>query len=162
MSVCLSVCARTFPPPLEMWFLGSSGNFKRLWFSRKNGGFLQNFYQNFIQNVFFTSKKKFPLSLFFYAFLDVSYHPECSKKFSPQIFFSSKIFLGEARRDTMLPSISSFRFITKQNELCSKLVIPRVTREFSRKNKGNFLNSRSYSGHTSKQTRECFLSSHVN
>ena len=31
---------------------------------------------------FFTSKKFFPVSLF-YAFLDVLCHPECSKKFSP-------------------------------------------------------------------------------
>ncbi len=38
----------------------------------------------------------------FYVFLDVLCHPECSKKCLP------KIFLGEARRDTMLPSISSF------------------------------------------------------
>ncbi len=51
-----------------------------------------------------TSKKIFPLSLF-YAFLDVLCHPECSKKFLP------KIFLGEARHDTMLQSISSFSFV---------------------------------------------------
>ncbi len=86
----------TPPPPLEMWFLGSSGNFKQLLF-------LEFF---FFQNFFFTSKKIFPLSIF-YTFLDVLYHPECSKKFSP------KIFLGEAKRDTMLPSISSLLLQTE-------------------------------------------------
>ena len=58
----------------------------------------------FPSKFFFTFKKNFQLSLF-YVFLDVLCHPECSKKFSPQMF------LGEARRDTMLPSISSFSFL---------------------------------------------------
>ncbi len=71
--------------------------------------FTQNFFHLiffFIQIFFFNSKKIIPLSLF-YAFLDVLCHLECSKKFSP------KIFLGEARRDTMLPSISSFLSISR-------------------------------------------------
>ena len=42
----------------------------------------------------------------FYAFLDVLCHPECSKNFSLQFFFTQFIS-GEVRRDTMLPSISS-------------------------------------------------------
>ncbi len=79
-------------------------------FFHPNFFFIQNFFSpkfffhpKFFstQNFFSPPKKISPLSLF-YVFLDVLCHPECSKKFSP------KIFLGEARRDTMLPSISSF------------------------------------------------------
>ena len=88
MFVCLSSSLWQDSPLPPMWFLGSSGNFKQLPFSE-----------------IFTSKKIFPLSL---TFLDFSWHPKCSKKFTPN-FFSPKIFLqwavGEASRDTMLPSI---------------------------------------------------------
>ena len=87
----LSVCGRN-PPPPSIWFLGSSSNFKQLWFSE--------FF--FLFQNFFPPPKKFSHFHFFYAFLDVLCYPECSKNFSP------KIFLGEARRDTMLLSISSF------------------------------------------------------
>ncbi len=66
------------------------------------------YFQNFFSPKIFYLQKSFPLSIF-YAFLDVLCHPECSKKFSPQICFSLKIFLDEARHDTMLPSISSLR-----------------------------------------------------
>ncbi len=72
-----------------------------------------NFFQMRSQD--FTSKKIFPLSLF-YAFLDVLCYPECLKKFSP------KIFLGEARRDTMLPSISSFFNLFPQ--MCGWVSLP--------------------------------------
>ena len=41
--------------------------------------------------IFFTSKKIFPLSLF-YAFLDVLCHLECSKKILPKNFFHPKFF----------------------------------------------------------------------
>ncbi len=45
----------------------------------------------FFQNFFFTSKKIFPLSIF-YAFLDVFCHPECSKNFLPKMFFHPNFF----------------------------------------------------------------------
>ncbi len=70
-----------------------------------SGQLISNFHfwkkKIFLPKFFFTSKKIFPFSLF-YKFLDVLCQPECSRNFLP------KIFLGEARRDTMLPSISSF------------------------------------------------------
>ncbi len=82
-----------------MCFRGSPGNFKQILFLEFFFFFFSKFF--FAQNFFSPLKTIFPLSIF-YAFLDVLCHPECSKNFSP------KIFLGEARCHTMLPSISSF------------------------------------------------------
>ena len=101
---CLSLCDIVHPssclwqrPPWkgDFWAaqaIWSNFHFQNFFF------FTQNFFH---PKFFFTSKKIFPLSIF-YAFLDILCCPECSKKFSP------KFFLGEARRDTMLPSTSSF------------------------------------------------------
>ena len=78
LSVRLSVLGRT-PSPLETWL----GNFKQLSFLEK-----KFIYLFILKNFFFTSKTIFPRSLF-YAFLDVSCHPECSKNtFHPKIFFN--------------------------------------------------------------------------
>ncbi len=55
--------------------------------------------------------------------LDVLCHPECSKKISPQIFCHPKFFSrGEARRDTMLPSILVFPTISVP---CMAILAPR-------------------------------------
>ena len=70
------------------------------------------FIQNcFSSQFFFLPLKKFSHFHFFNAFLDVLCYPECSKNFSP------KIFLGEARHDTMLPSISSFHNLISMQHL---------------------------------------------
>ena len=89
LSSCPSVPGTPPPPPVETWFLGSSGNFKQLLFS------------------FFFTWKKFST----FTFLCISGCFMSSwvlKKIHPQ-FISPKIFLqwavGEARCDTMLPSI---------------------------------------------------------
>ncbi len=102
LSVWFSVVGNT-PPPRKHDFWADQVILSNFFF-HKIKIFFQNFFPPkifFHPKFFFTSKKIFPLSIF-YAFLDVLCHPECSK------FFLPKIFLGEARHDTMLPSISSF------------------------------------------------------
>ncbi len=90
-SVQLSVCGNTPHPPPNV-IPGQLRQLLATFVFRKNGVFFQI--------VFFSPPKKFfPLSLFmhfwmFYAIL------------SAQKIFHPKLF-GEARRDTMLPSISS-------------------------------------------------------
>ncbi len=71
--------------------------------------------QFFFSSNFFSPPKNFP------TFISACFMPSwVFKKCSPQIFFPSKIFLGEARSDTMLPSISSFQvFIHVLQSLCS-------------------------------------------
>ncbi len=92
LSVCLSSMAGPSPPPPKMWFLGSSANFKQFSFS----------------DFFFHLQKFFHFHFFmhfwmFHAFLSAQ------KKFSPQIFFhSEERAVGEARHDTMPPSILVF------------------------------------------------------
>ena len=78
------VCPGQDPPPWEMWFLGVPGVFLSTFCFQNLYFFFQNLFH---PNIFFTSKKLFPLSLI-YAFLDVSCHPECSKISFTQ-FFSS-------------------------------------------------------------------------
>ncbi len=130
-SGCLSVCPWQETPNPQMWFLGSSCNFKLL-----------SFLKFPFSAVFVTLSSFSPVfcHLCFFAFRNVSCYLECSKFISPKWFFTCKIFftelfcisecfmlswvlkiyftqmifhlqnffhraVGEARRDTMLPSI---------------------------------------------------------
>ncbi len=79
------------PPPTKKGFLATQAILH-------NFHFWIFFSPNFFTSIFFLS-----LSLF-YAFLHVLCHPECS--FSPQTVLQWAV--GEARHNTMLPSISSF------------------------------------------------------
>ena len=82
--LCLSLCDVIHPvvcpwqdPLPPTWFLGSSGNFKQLFFQKMFDSFFQIFFftQNFFHSKFLlTSKRMPPLS---YAFLDVSCYHEC-------------------------------------------------------------------------------------
>ena len=71
-------------------------------------------FQDFFFTQNSTSKKIFPLSLF-YAFLDVSCHPECSKILFTQIFFHLKFFFNE------LGWSKAWRNATKHSSLHQKL-----------------------------------------
>ena len=81
------------------------------------GGSFQNFFFHpnffFIQFFFFTSKK-FSHSLF-YAFLDVFCQPECSKKFSPKMFFYPKLF---SVKQGMTQCYQAFLVFDRSNLLC--------------------------------------------
>ena len=91
------------PPPPEIWFLGSSGNFKQLLFSE-----IYFYLFIFFFKIFFHLQKNFPT----FNFLCISgcFMPFwVLKTIFTQNFFSPKFLLGEARRDTMLPSISSLK-----------------------------------------------------
>ena len=98
------------PPPQKHDFWAAPAILSKFCFWKKN------------LNFFFTYKKIFPLSLF-YAFLDISCHPECSKNFHPKFLFpqnfSAISYMGEARRDSMLPSILVFsRFWDSEDSSC--------------------------------------------
>ena len=83
-SAQLSVHSRTplpHPPP-QTWLLGSSGNFKQLWFSD-----LYFFKISFSPKIVLHLQKMFSLSLV-YAFLDASHHPECLHYFHPKLYFN--------------------------------------------------------------------------
>ena len=106
-------------PPLKTWFLGSSGNFKQLLFLEKQFFFFSKF--------FFHLQKNFPT--FNSLCISRCFMPSwVLKKTFTQNFFSLKIFLGQERRDTMLPSISSFRVevptTQSSNFLTSRGVLP--------------------------------------
>ncbi len=89
--VCLSVAGPP-TPKRDFWAVQAIlSNFCILEF------FFQMFF--FTQNIFSPPKKFFSLSLF-YAFLDVSCHPECSNS------------VGEVGRETMPPSILVFSLCT--------------------------------------------------
>ncbi len=64
-SHCVMSSVHGPPPPLEMWFLGSSGNFKQLLFLEKKFFFF--FIYNFFSPQFFFSSKIFFHSKFFFS-----------------------------------------------------------------------------------------------
>ena len=106
--VQLSVCPWQEPPPLwdfkVAWAILSNFHFTKK--KKKNFFFSQFFFFFFQPKNFFHLQKMFLPSLF-YIFLDALCHPECSKKISPQNFLQWAV--GEARRDTMLPSYKHSR-----------------------------------------------------
>ena len=75
-------------PPLDTWFLGSSGNFKQLSFW--GGGKLFFFFKFFFSSNFFNFFKFFFITLNFFP----PCHPECTKKFHPKFFFSQNFFFN--------------------------------------------------------------------
>ena len=88
------------PSQMKMWFLGSLGNFKQLLFPEKTLFFNQICFSH----CFFFSRCLMPFWV-----LTKNFHPNF---FSPLLFGilgCSHPAVGEAKRDTMLPSISSFR-----------------------------------------------------
>ena len=85
-SGCLSVCPWQETPNPQMWFLGSSCNFKLL-----------SFLKFPFSAVFVTLSSFSPVfcHLCFFAFRNVSCYLECSKFISPKWFFTCKIFFTE-------------------------------------------------------------------
>ena len=133
----LVVCGRN-PPPPEMWFPDSLSNFKQLLFL-----IFLNFFKICSHNSFHLQKKFPPVT--FYAFLDVSCHPECSffhpKFSSPNFFLMSS---GWSKAHTMLLSLFLLPKSVgkKKNEVSSKACVLKLTKsskEAQKEIKGPFV-----------------------
>ena len=123
LSVCLSVCGRTPKAWKHDFWAAQATEIWNFFFQKRK--LLKKFQNFFHLKILFHLQKVFPLSLFC-TFLGVSCHPQCSKKKITQNFFSLKIFLGEARHDTMLPSISSFLSSIRKVLAATRKVLTRL------------------------------------
>ena len=125
LSGCLSV-ARTCPPPSrkhDFWI--AQAILSNFCFQKKKIFFLFKIFFHskfFLSKIFFTSTKIFPLSLF-YTFLDVSCHPDCLKRFLPQMFFHPKFFWVKQGATQCYQAFWVFFFLAEQWEFLHSLTI---------------------------------------